>query len=93
MVQNCAACFKTLQAPIPCTTCTRALFCSLQCRDKALTSHHKYECKLADFFLSAGMSGICLVAYQLVAQKSAQWFRDNRDIFKDHDERSGETKV
>jgi len=92
MVQNCAACFKTLQAPIPCTTCTRALFCSLQCRDKALTSHHKYECKLADFFLSAGMSGICLVAYQLVAQKSAQWFRDNRDMFKDHDERSGETK-
>ena len=92
MVQNCAACFKTLQSPIPCTTCTRALYCSVVCRDKAKKSHHQYECKLADFFLAAGMSGICLVAYQLVAQKTFQWFRDNRDMFEHHDERSGETK-
>lgn len=91
MAQNCAACFKTLQAPLPCTTCTRALFCNLQCRDQALP-YHKYECRLADFFLSAGMNGICFVAYTLISQKCVQWFRDNRDMFHNHDERSGESK-
>ena len=70
------------------------MFCSMKCRTAALSTYHKYECKLVDLFLSSGMSIICFLALRTVTQKPLQWFRDNREMFElsKHDKTSGETK-
>jgi len=92
MGKNCNHCFKTMKAPIPCYTCTKVMFCSLKCREEATQSYHKYECKLIDLFLSSGMSIICFMAYRSITQKSLAWFKENRDIFENHDKTSGQSK-
>jgi len=91
MGKNCTHCFKTMKAPLPCNTCTKVMFCSLKCREEALSTYHKYECKLIDLFLSSGMSIICYLAYRSISQKSLQWFKDNRNLFDNHDKTSGQT--
>ena len=30
------------------------MFCCMKCREEALSTYHKYECKLVDLFLSSG---------------------------------------
>ena len=30
------------------------MFCSVKCRKAALSTYHKYECKMVDLFLSSG---------------------------------------
>ena len=72
----------------------QVMFCSMKCRTAALSTYHKYECKLVDLFLSSGMSIICFLALRTVTQKPLQWFRDNREMFElsKHDKTSGETK-
>jgi len=94
MGRNCTHCFKSMKAPLPCPTCTKVMFCSMKCRTAALSTYHKYECKLVDLFLSSGMSIICFLALRSVTQKPLQWFRDNREMFElsKHDKTSGETK-
>jgi len=92
MGKNCSHCFKTMKAPLPCNTCTKVMFCSISCRETALTTYHPYECKLVDLFLSSGMSIICFLAYRTVTQKSLKWFMENRQLFQDHDKTSGQTK-
>merc|ERR1712012_1291634 len=94
MGRNCTHCFKSMKAPLPCPTCTKVMFCSMKCRTTALSTYHKYECKLVDLFLSSGMSIICFLALRTVTQKPLQWFRDNREMFElsKHDKTSGETK-
>jgi len=92
MGKNCTHCFKSMKAPLPCSTCTKVMFCSLKCREEALNTYHKYECKLIDLFLSSGMSIICYLAYRTVTQKSLKWFKDNKHLFENHDKTSGQTK-
>ena len=88
--QNCHHCFNTLQTPLPCTTCTRALYCGLKCRDAAW-KQHRFACKLNDFFDSAGLSVICHLAYKLVTGHPPEWFREHESFLAKPDQRSGET--
>lgn len=92
MGKNCSHCFKTMKAPLPCNTCAKVMFCSLACREIAMSTYHRYECKLVDLFLSSGMSIICFLAYRTISQKSVSWFRENSQLFTDHDKTSGQTK-
>ena len=43
---NCLHCLASCPLPLPCPSCTSALFCSSACRTKALESYHRFECKL-----------------------------------------------
>ena len=88
--QNCHHCFNTLQTPLPCNTCTRALYCGLKCRDAAW-KQHRFACKLNDFFDSAGLSVICHLAYKLVTGHPPEWFREHESFWAKPDQRSGET--
>ena len=88
--QNCHHCFSTLQTPLPCTNCTRALYCGLKCRDAAWPQH-KFACKLQDYFDSAGLSVICHLAYKLVTSHTPAWFREREAHWATPDQRSGET--
>ncbi len=40
---NCANCFKSMKAPLPCPTCTKVMFCSYACRYE-LTNGNLYPC-------------------------------------------------
>lgn len=44
---NC--CMENARNLIPCTTCTRAMYCSEKCRTEAFERFHKYECPVIDF--------------------------------------------
>ena len=61
------------------------MFCSLPCREAALSGYHKYECKLVDLFQSSGMSIICYLAYRSITQRPLKWFQVvgfyNRKLF------------
>ena len=88
--QTCHHCFNTLQTPLPCTTCTRALYCGLKCRDTAW-KQHRFACKLTDYFDSAGLSVICHLAYKLVSGHPPAWFQEHKSFWATPDQRSGET--
>ncbi|KYB28398.1 SET and MYND domain-containing protein 4-like Protein [Tribolium castaneum] len=42
----CHECLKLCYNMIPCDKCTKALYCSDNCKDKAYESYHKYECPI-----------------------------------------------
>ena len=65
---NCYHCFKSMKAPLPCPVCTKVMFCSYECRKIALSTYHKYECKIFDFLIASGMSIVCFLAYKAVVQ-------------------------
>ena len=41
----CSHCFKSTRYLLPCPNCSQFLVCSVACRDEALGSYHKFECK------------------------------------------------
>ena len=43
---NCSHCLALMVRILPCPTCCLARFCSSQCKEAALKSYHRYECKL-----------------------------------------------
>ncbi|XP_050485675.1 SET and MYND domain-containing protein 4-like isoform X1 [Bombus huntii] len=43
---HCQHCFSRFVAPIGCPDCSSVAFCGRECRDAAMTSYHKYECKV-----------------------------------------------
>lgn len=65
---HCNHCFARLVAPIGCTECASVAFCSVECRDIALATYHKFECKFLDLLIGSGMSILCHLALKLVLQ-------------------------
>ena len=66
---HCNHCFERLVAPIGCTECASVAFCSVECRDIALATYHKFECKYLDLLIGSGMSILCHLALKLVLQQ------------------------
>ncbi|KAL4717714.1 hypothetical protein ACJJTC_000863 [Scirpophaga incertulas] len=70
---HCLHCFKRLAdciegAPIWCTKCSAVAFCSVQCRDSALSTYHQYECQYLDLFIGSGMSILSHIALRIISQ-------------------------
>lgn len=65
---HCYHCFARLVAPIGCTECCSVAFCTIECRDTAITTYHKFECKYLDLMIGSGMSILCHLALKLVLQ-------------------------
>ena len=88
---NCYHCFKPMKAPLPCPVCTKVMFCSYDCRQIALSTYHKYECKIFDFLIASGMSIVCFLAYKAICQKPFEYFLENRQKMEvaNHNEESG----
>ena len=61
-------------------------------RKVALETYHRFECTVVDFLIASGMSIICFLAYRCITQKPLQFFLDNKETFKQHDETSGSNK-
>merc|ERR1719264_1942221 len=54
---HCHAFIDDDGAAVPCPTCSAAVFCSLKCRKSAVSTYHKYECRLGPIIRSVRMAG------------------------------------
>lgn len=72
--------FHRLLAPVGCPDCASLAFCSVECRDKAVSTYHKYECKILDMLIGSGMSVLCHVALRTITQDG---LAPCLDIYKD----------
>lgn len=68
---HCNHCFARLVAPIGCTNCASVAFCSVKCRDVAVSTYHKFECRYLDLLIGSGMSILCHLALKLVLQQGS----------------------
>ncbi|CAH4038989.1 unnamed protein product [Pieris brassicae] len=74
---HCLHCFKRLEicdngAPIWCSICSGVAFCSVECRDIAVTTYHPHECKFIDLFIGSGMSILSHIALRMITQAGLQ---------------------
>ncbi|CAH0703095.1 unnamed protein product [Spodoptera exigua] len=70
---QCLHCFKRLddcenEAPVWCPKCSGVAFCSIACRDAAVTTYHSFECQFLDLFIGSGMSILSHIALRMVTQ-------------------------
>ncbi|CAG5104236.1 Similar to Smyd4: SET and MYND domain-containing protein 4 (Mus musculus) [Cotesia congregata] len=61
-----------LRAPLGCSVCSSVAFCGKNCRDEALQTYHKYECKLLVLLIGSGMSILSMLALRMVTQVGLQ---------------------
>ncbi|KAG6446964.1 SET and MYND domain-containing protein 4 [Manduca sexta] len=70
---HCLHCFKRLEdcvdmAAVWCPKCSGVVFCSLQCRDTAVSTYHAHECQFLNLFIGSGMSILSHIALRMVTQ-------------------------
>ncbi|KAJ8738071.1 hypothetical protein PYW08_000666 [Mythimna loreyi] len=70
---HCLHCFKRLddcenEAPVWCPKCSGVAFCSVACRDTAVSTYHAFECQFLDLFIGSGMSILSHIALRMVTQ-------------------------
>ena len=86
---NCLNCLASCPLPLPCPTCTSALFCSLACRAKALDGHHRFECRLGladlaneeerrELNTSTTASGLFMVI-RVLTQRTWDYFLEHKE--------------
>ena len=61
---NCDLCFAKLRSAVPCPACAGVAFCSVECRDQALASYHRLECRHQDILLGLGCSALVRLSYR-----------------------------
>ena len=89
---HCLHCHLFSKAPLPCENCCSVVFCSVNCRNIACQSYHKYECEMRLYELipleGKDMFGYFL-ALRAITQKPLEYFLEHRemlDIFIDQEE-------
>ncbi|XP_068979618.1 SET and MYND domain-containing protein DDB_G0273589 isoform X4 [Bombus flavifrons] len=65
---HCQHCFSRFVAPIGCPDCSSVAFCGRECRDAAMASYHKYECKVLALLIGSGMSVLSMLALRMTTQ-------------------------
>jgi len=83
LLTHCTYCFSPVTSLVPCFTCCLVVFCSPECRAKAWSSFHQYECKAMEAMTS--MYQNIFVAYRAIAQKPLRYFLDNQSKFTKYD--------
>ncbi|KAK4311765.1 hypothetical protein Pmani_016759 [Petrolisthes manimaculis] len=72
---HCTHCYTRLVAPVPCPTCSGVAFCCPGCRDKALQSYHRWECKFMDLLKGSGVSLNAYLALRVITQNTLDFFK------------------
>ncbi|XP_013162421.1 PREDICTED: SET and MYND domain-containing protein 4-like [Papilio xuthus] len=70
---HCQHCLRRLEdcvevAPVGCPKCSGVAFCSVQCKDIAISTYHPYECPFMGLFIGSGMSVLSHIALRMVTQ-------------------------
>ncbi|XP_024867272.1 SET and MYND domain-containing protein 4 isoform X1 [Temnothorax curvispinosus] len=69
---HCQHCYARLRAPVGCPHCSCVAFCGKKCKDVAMATYHKYECKVLALLIGSGMSVLSMVALRMVTQEGPQ---------------------
>ncbi|XP_022911238.2 uncharacterized protein [Onthophagus taurus] len=69
---NCHHCFERLISPVGCPECSNVAFCKPECRDIALSSYHRFECKFIDLLIGSGMSILAHTCLRMITQNSLE---------------------
>lgn len=57
--QRCGNCLNENHLSlIPCSSCSKTMFCSIECRESAQQRHHRFECAIIDELLASGIMHI-----------------------------------
>ncbi|KAJ6633064.1 SET and MYND domain-containing protein 4, partial [Pseudolycoriella hygida] len=80
---HCQQCFKRSAAPLPCKNCSNVIFCSVECRDKATSTYHRFECGILKLLWNSGSSINCHMALRIMSQKSLKYFREMQNQLMD----------
>ncbi|RZC34372.1 SET and/or TPR 11 domain containing protein [Asbolus verrucosus] len=62
---HCHHCLEFCYNPVPCEFCTLIVFCSEQCKAKAVISYHKYECAIYFSLIACGMHPVQMLALKV----------------------------
>ncbi|KAJ3645435.1 hypothetical protein Zmor_023093 [Zophobas morio] len=62
---HCAMCLELCYNTIPCDNCLFLLFCSEECKNKANSTFHKYECPILASLVDCGIRDTELVALRV----------------------------
>ena len=68
-------------APLPCPDCCVVCFCSVECRDQAQKTYHKYECKMKLYEMLHFMGDEFIdvfMAIRTVTMHEVQYFMDRK---------------
>ncbi|KAJ2954066.1 hypothetical protein O0L34_g2280 [Tuta absoluta] len=67
----CEACCQPRVNLVPCATCSRCIYCSVACRERAQQQFHQWECRgaQADIFLTIGIAHLALRVLLITASK------------------------
>jgi len=94
----CNSCFKVLsQVPASaelqhCESCQLVCWCNNTCKAKALSSHHRYECRVRfPELVKQGHPGIgkLFMIFRIFTQKSVKYFREHSSKLLQHNPSSG----
>ncbi|EZA60928.1 SET and MYND domain-containing protein [Ooceraea biroi] len=77
---HCQHCYARLRAPIGCPNCSSVAFCGRKCRDIAVGTYHKYECKILALLIGSGMSVLSMVAFRMVTQEGLEKDDETIDV-------------
>uniref|UniRef100_A0AAR5QBJ1 Protein-lysine N-methyltransferase SMYD4 n=1 Tax=Dendroctonus ponderosae TaxID=77166 RepID=A0AAR5QBJ1_DENPD len=69
---HCHHCFTSLKSPFGCPDCASVAFCSLDCKDQAIATYHKHECKYLDLLIGSGMSVLAHTSLRMITQFGLQ---------------------
>lgn len=78
---HCLDCFRRTRAPLPCDNCCTVVFCSKECKKRALNTYHKFECqmRLYEMYQNEGRDVFGLfMALRAVTQKPMAYFVENQ---------------
>ncbi|KYM93842.1 SET and MYND domain-containing protein 4 [Cyphomyrmex costatus] len=78
---HCQHCYARLRAPVGCPNCSCVAFCGKKCKEVAMATYHKYECKVLALLIGSGMSVLSMVALRMVTQEeSCEGDDENVDV-------------
>ena len=66
---NCQHCLCDVSVPVPCYTCSTAVFCSDTCRDVAWSRYHARECGVLALCIAAALNNFCILTVRALARE------------------------
>ena len=77
---HCHHCFSRCLAPVPCSNCPVARYCSPTCSEASWNSYHQYECQTLGILHKSGVGKFGHLAFRAIAVSNLQFLLEFREI-------------
>ena len=86
---HCQECLGQVKSVIPCDECTAVCFCSVTCRDTAVSSYHQYECRANNIIIASGLNIYPAITLRLLTRFGLDHVWSLRESLENHDDTAG----